>query len=504
MGLFDQTKDFLSSSGETLSDLWGNLSDLDKLALTTSPVPIIGDIVGGIADYHYISNEYDKTKEIPWVDVGLATTGLLPFLPPAIASRSIKKGLKSMGEKALKHAPNKLPGYYSSGRAQAAVRGAVKGGLNLLQSAYSPKAQGLWKKHGISLTDKKIMDKALKTSEKLSGQTLTKSQKVKASDVGKEVAGQINQTRLFNEQYKNRETLYDVLDGIDQASFSKFGKQEYNKIMKAATGLKEDTMSAIFRQMGRNQNIDINSNEWRMAIRRPYTGQASGNLRTPLTASRSKIYGGKNLTAVKEAFKNKKFKTNLELLNSLKKQNIKIVNEDKIRLAAKNGDDSIEVVLNGSHVTDAYELGGVNYLTVIKKDGNIVSFGNDANNLAAIKNIDINAPMADRVVSITTPMHINVLGKGKKGQSKKVQEAMGKLADESRDASKKALKNLGVKGPGKSLSHLGLNRPQSEFIRTVGNLQDKAYAPVAANLALTGVRALKPVERTGLFSELYF
>ena len=343
------------------------------------------------------------------------------------------------------------------------------------------------------------MDKALKTSKKLSGQTLTKSQKIKASDVGKEVAGQINQTRLFNEQYKNRETLYDVLDGIDQASFSKFGKQEYNKIMKAATGLKEDTMSAIFRQMGRNQNIDINANEWRMAIRRPYTGQASGNLRTPLTASRSKIYGGKNLTAVKEAFKNKKFKTNLELLNSLKKQNIKIVNEDKIRLAAKNGDDSIEVVLNGSHVTDAYELGGVNYLTVIKKDGNIVSFGNDANNLAAIKNIDINAPMADRVVSITPPMHINVLGKGKKGQSQKVQKAMEKLADESRDASKKALKNLGVKGPGKSLSPLGLNRPQSEFIRTVGNLTDKAYAPVVSNVALTGVRAAKPIERTGLF-----
>ena len=243
------------------------------------------------------------------------------------------------------------------------------------------------------------MDKALETSEELSSKVLTDAQKVKARDVGKEVAGQINQTRLFNEQYKRRETLYDALDGIDQATFAKFGRGEYDKIMKAATGLNKDTMSAVFRQMGKGQGIDLDAKDWRMAIRRPYTGQASGNLRTPLTASRSTIYGGKNIQAVRSTFKGKKFENNLDLLDALEGQGIRVVNDKKIRDAAKKGKDNVEVVLSGSHVTDAYELGGVNYLTVIKKDGNLVSFGNDGNNLAAVKNIDkrlwIRWPMKD-------------------------------------------------------------------------------------------------------------
>ena len=481
---------------DTIGDVWSGMSTLDKVAITSSPIPIVGDVLGGIADATHIATEYGKTGKIPWTDVGLAATGLLPFMPPAVAARSVKGGLKAMGEKAVKHSPNKLPGYYSGGKAQAAVRGAATGGLNLLQSAYSPKAQGLWRKHGISLTDKKVMDKALKTSEELSGKVLPDAQKVKARDVGKEAAGQINQTRLFNEQYKTRETLYDALDGIDQATFAKFGRGEYDKIMKAATGLNKDTMSAVFRQMGKGQGIDLDAKDWRMAIRRPYTGQASGNLRTPLTASRSTIYGGKNIQAVRDSFKGKKFKTNLDLLDALEGQGIRVVNDKKIRDAAKKGKDNVEVVLSGAHVTDAYELGGVNYLTVIKKDGNLVSFGNDGNNLAAVKNIELNAPMADRIVSITPPMHLNVLGKGKKGQTKKVQKAMENIADEGREARKQSLKKLGVKGPGKSLAPLGLNRPQSEFIRKVGGLTDSAYIPVAGNIAESGIRMYKPSRRS--------
>lgn len=266
--------------------------------------------------------------------------------------------------------------------------------------------------------------------------------------------------------------------------------------MKAATGLNKDTMSAVFRQMGKGQGIDLDAKDWRMAIRRPYTGQASGNLRTPLTASRSTIYGGKNIQAVRDSFRGKKFKTNSDLLDALEGQGIRVVNDKKIRDAAKKGKDNVEVVLSGSHVTDAYELGGVNYLTVIRKNGNLVSFGNDGNNLAAVKNIELNAPMADRIVSITPPMHLNVLGKGKKGQTKKVQRAMDKMADEGREARKQSLKNLGVDGPGKSLTPLGLNIPQSEFIRKVGGLTNRAYIPVAGNIAESGIRMYKPSRRS--------
>ena len=497
---------------DTIGDVWSGMPLRDKAAIATSPVPIVGDLVGAYADARHIGEQYGKTGKVPWTDVGLAATGLLPFMPPAIAARTgkqllnVKGGLKAMGEKAVKHAPNKLPGYYSGGKAakaQAAVRGAATGGLNLLHAAYSPTAQGLWRKHGISLTDKKVMDKALKTSEELSGKTLSAKQKGRAKEMGKEAAGQINQTRLFNEQYKRRETLYDVLDGIDQATFSKFSRGEYDKIMKAATGLNTNTTSAIFRQIMKGQGIDLKDmakkgKEWRMAIRRPYTGKASGNLRSALTAQRSTIYGGKNLNGVKKAFEGKKrgFKTNLSLLNKLEEQGFDIVNAKKVRAAAKRGKDNVEVILTGSFKTDAYELGGANYLTVIKKDGDLVSFGNDANNLAAIRNIELNAPMADRIVSITPPMHLNVLEKAGLGKTKDVKKALDNLADESRKAQAQAVKKLGVKGGGKSLAPLGLNRPQSEFIRKVGGLTDRAYIPVAGNIAESGIRIYKPSRRS--------
>ena len=73
---------------------------------------------------------------------------------------------------------------------------------------------------------------------------------------------------------------------------------------------------------------------------------------------------------------------------------------------------------------------------------------------------------------------------------------MDKMADEGREARKQSLKNLGVDGPGKSLTPLGLNIPQSEFIRKVGGLTNRAYIPVAGNIAESGIRMYKPSRRS--------
>jgi hypothetical protein len=117
VGLFDQTKDFLSSSGETISDVWDSLSDLDKLAIMSSKVPIAGDLVGGYADYKYLSGEYNKSGDVPWGGIGLATLGLLPYFPPAVAYRSIKQALnKSPTGKTI-------PGQKGSGSTQVATTG---------------------------------------------------------------------------------------------------------------------------------------------------------------------------------------------------------------------------------------------------------------------------------------------------------------------------------------------------------------------------------------------
>ena len=93
---------------DTIGDVWSGMPLRDKAAIATSPVPIVGDLVGAYADARHIWEQYGKTGKVPWTDVGLAATGLLPFMPPAIAARTgkqllnVKGGLKAMGEKAVK------------------------------------------------------------------------------------------------------------------------------------------------------------------------------------------------------------------------------------------------------------------------------------------------------------------------------------------------------------------------------------------------------------------
>ena len=41
---------FIDKTMDVAGDVWKNMSALDKAALLTSPVPIVGDLVGGAAD----------------------------------------------------------------------------------------------------------------------------------------------------------------------------------------------------------------------------------------------------------------------------------------------------------------------------------------------------------------------------------------------------------------------------------------------------------------------
>lgn len=51
------------------------MSPLDKAALYTTPVPVVGDVVGAIADARAM---YDDPS---WMNAGMGLAGMLPFIP---------------------------------------------------------------------------------------------------------------------------------------------------------------------------------------------------------------------------------------------------------------------------------------------------------------------------------------------------------------------------------------------------------------------------------------
>jgi len=67
--------------GGLLSDAaeWAGNNPLDAAALATSPIPIVGDVVGGVADARAF---YDDPS---WLNAGLGLAGLLPFVPGGMA-----------------------------------------------------------------------------------------------------------------------------------------------------------------------------------------------------------------------------------------------------------------------------------------------------------------------------------------------------------------------------------------------------------------------------------
>tara|TARA_R110002126_G_scaffold84647_1_gene205600 strand:+ start:1383 stop:2915 length:1533 start_codon:yes stop_codon:yes gene_type:complete len=497
-------KGMFETAGDFIGGALDNMSILDKIAVGVSPIPIVGDIVGGVADAVNIGGQISDTGEVPWTDVGLALTGLLPFVPPAAAARGIRGGLASMSEKALANVPNDLPGFYGGKRYSqplAMAGGAARAAKNMVQQAYSPRSQALYSEYGVPLQNKRLIDKAVKEFEDAADVVLNKESRKKLSSTGKKVMGEINYQRLINDQYGNRETLYKALDGVDHVDFANLSPKSYNKIMGAATGLKNKDVETVFRAITQVQGVDPNK-AYRMAIRRPYTGQAGGNLNAAIT--KAPIYGGQTVGTLKKAFRtptgaNKTFKSNSELIKGLEEQGITVYNKEK---ALKKGD---VVLVQGAAKTDAFELGGANYVTAIKKDGTIVSFTNDANDIVGIpatpftKKRDMQAPFADRMVTVSTPIHFDLLDRGSKGprRSAAVQSKLDSLTTQAADIRNNATtSNLNV------LKGSGFNRPQSDFVRNVANLEPSAQAlrrgtaQAAGNVGLFATRAGKPIERS--------
>ena len=520
---------------DTVGDVWSGMPLRDKAAIATSPVPIVGDVVGAYADARHIGEQYGKTGKVPWLDVGMALTGLLPWIPPAVAQRGIRKGAKSVVQKALRNQPNYLPGFYSGNPIQklgAVGYGAAQGAWNMARQAHSPKRQGLWREHGISSVEQDVIKKSVqkiegsynpgvinRATDKITDILDSKGPgaggpKSSLRDPQKKAMGEMNKAILMSKQYGTK-NFYSALDGMDYQDFANLSKADYNKLVKGTTGLNDDTMSSVFRAVNQLQGVDPKK-VYRMGLRNPDTG-ASGHITNMLY--KGKVWGGSGIGAMRSVFKQgdktKKFKTNLDLVEAMEAKGINVFNAGKVREAAKKGKDNVEVILQGSSKTDAYELGGANYVTVVKKDGRAVSFMNDENDLAPIplskltggrlKNRDVKAPMADRMIAMSTPIHVDLLkARGADPRlptgGKKIKDKLNRAKEARQEARIKVEARLPNAGKTPRYSPQGqfldLQRPQWQAMKAISELNPKrAYIPAAGETIMTGLRLGKALDR---------
>ena len=116
-----------SKASNIASNVWDNMPWYDKAALMTSPIPVVGDVVGLGAD---LTNLY---KDPNWVDAGLTAAGLLPWVPPAAAKRTWEAVSQNM--------INDLPTFYKGGKVMEMGRTGAIGVKNALLQSLSPTGQ---------------------------------------------------------------------------------------------------------------------------------------------------------------------------------------------------------------------------------------------------------------------------------------------------------------------------------------------------------------------------
>lgn len=508
MGWLDEN---VSKAKEIAGDAWEGMSTLDKAALITSPVPGVGTALGITAD------TVAAVRDPSAANIAMIGTNFIPFARLGRFGVNAGKGLfNPIADKSyeyLSNLRNYVPGFYSGNLAkQGAGLGLVSGrGLfDLAVQRHSPQAMGTFREYGVGRGAQQVAKRELKkfdTAKTAEGQRTSQ----------KKIMGQLNQQRLFNDQYyKDQGKFYGMLDDLDQRDFAALDSKTYFKLVKGATGLSKRETDLAFEQIAKFQGVDPTKN-YRMALRNPTTG-ASGKLIDPIRKGVSSVLGGAKQSDIADIFKGGGFgKSYRKMYKELNKvEGVRIRNPEGWR----KGEPAILV---GDHKSDAYELGGVNYVTMIKPDGKMVSVINDENDLLNIplkkiglkNNASIKAPAADRMVTVVTPIEFDLVNiaknkelkkatpgiKGKEwediklqtevtipikeGTKETVEETMGEIAGETG-------RKLPSGGPTRA------NLKAGEALAGVKGKRD--YAGAGLNWAITAGQATKPLVR-GYYEE---
>jgi len=143
--------------GRTIQEVHDNMSPLDKAALYTAPVPLLGDVVGGVADTAAL------IEDPSLVNAGLMAAGLIPFVPSG--------GVTRTAQKVMANVQNEIPGFYAATNpaAQAATvaKTIPQDIINIGKARYDPSSRVLQDEFNISVADQRAADKAIKVSEEI-------------------------------------------------------------------------------------------------------------------------------------------------------------------------------------------------------------------------------------------------------------------------------------------------------------------------------------------------
>ena len=472
----------LSKAGETLSGIWEAMPWYDRAAVSTSLVPIVGDIVGLGADAITLA------KEPSWANLSWLGAGLIPWVP----SGGVTRGLRQ----AMVQIPNYLKPFYSKMPGSEYVgigEGGAKGLVNIAEARVSPKARGIFKEQGVSVADRDVASKAMNTykdQQKLLKNASPEEAKIIRKNISqamKKATGQFRQSVLMGHQYKDPSKFHKISQGLDEVGFGTFSTKEYNKIMDGVTGLSKQDFNSVFNEISKVWKVNPKKN-YQMVVRRTNT-QAAGNLDN--FAYKRPIFGGSSLTDLKKnVFKGKKFKINKKFLETLKANKVGVINPEEVLKGRP-------AIVTGNVNSDAVELGGVNYMTAIKKDGTLVSFMSDEHDLKFMK-----LPKGDRMLSVSTPITIDILKKKGKPQrlSSTVKRSKETLLEAKRTKAKEVEETLS-KYPGVDISlptPKGVSKAQFYATQAVANMSPDHpdYSRIIEEYGLFApVRAAKPLIR---------
>jgi hypothetical protein len=256
----------------------------------------------------------------------------------------------------------------------------------------------------------------------------------KANDAGKRAMGQFNQTRSMTKQYfgpnSGLEGIHKNINKIDHVkNFKTFNVNDYFKTVGDVipSGIGKQGVEEIFKSIKTFPAIGYDaSKNYQMNIRRVHTGSA-GELDPGLS---TKLYSKNSISLSdikKSVFPSEKKYTNKGFLEALQKTGLNVLNPKQV-LKGK------PAVITGSMKTDAYEIGGANYMTSINKKGEVTTIMNDEHDLLGKV-----FPGGERYMNVSEPIVVD-LAKTKQTTVKQA-KAKDKLKKEKNEASKKAIEN---------------------------------------------------------------
>ena len=450
-----------SKASNIASNVWDNMPWYDKAALMTSPIPVVGDVVGLGAD---LTNLY---KDPNWVDAGLTAAGLLPWVPPAAAKRTWEAVSQNM--------INDLPTFYKGGKVMEMGRTGAIGVKNALLQSLSPTGQALMRQEGISKTTRDVTKKKLKSIEQLetkrnvlekAGADPETLREINAeiSKETKRLQGQIGQNTLLGEQYKRPLKAAKIGEKGTYVDMTGFSKENLSKSFKGFNldPIEQDRMfNAISQVQGLKEGDSL------MAVKQAVSSPGAGNLSHSVRmggsfpileqmfssrpvnepfksfknfenalmeglskTNKTKVKDRELLPELKKAFRNndvlKNAETAEEFSDELKRLGIKGVTPTMVKRAFsklprkpfKNNLELIEnleskgirvynkekalqgdpVLIMNSHKSSSFELGGVNIVTTVRPDGTTTSLVNDVNDIGGFR-----VPGTSKRVELNTP-----------------------------------------------------------------------------------------------------